>query len=236
MKTIIHRSDSRGSFNHGWLQAKHSFSFGRWYDPQKVNFGALRVLNDDIIQPSTGFGLHPHDNMEIISVILDGAIKHADSMGHEQVIKENEVQVMSAGTGIFHSEHNASSSDELNLLQIWIMPNKKNIEPVYDQKYFDVTGAQNKWQVLVSGDGTAPLTIQQNAFISRSFLSAGKEIQYSVHNGSFGTYLFVIKGEIEIDKNKLYERDAIGIIDSGEFKVKATADSQLICIEIPSMN
>ncbi len=236
MKTIIHRSDSRGSFNHGWLKAKHSFSFGRWYDPKRVNFGALRVLNDDIIQPSTGFGLHPHDNMEIISVILDGAIKHADSMGHEQVIKENEVQVMSAGTGIFHSEHNASSSDELNLLQIWIMPDKKNIDPVYDQKFFDVNGAQNKWQVLVSGDGKAPLSIQQNAFISRTFLSEENEIEYSTHSGSFGSYVFVIEGEIEIVGNKLYKRDAIGIMESREFKVKATKDSQLICIEIPSMN
>ena len=189
MKTIIHKAELRGGFNHGWLQAKHSFSFGRWHDPQKVNFGAIRVLNDDIIKPSTGFGLHPHDNMEIISVILDGAIKHADSMGHEEIIATNEVQVMSAGSGIFHSEYNASNTDDLNLLQIWIFPKGTNIKPVYDQKYFDPTGAQNQWQVLVSGNTDSSLTIHQDAVISRVFLKEGNEINYQLMKESYGCYV-----------------------------------------------
>ncbi len=236
MKTIIHKADSRGFFDHGWLKAKHSFSFGRWYDPERVNFGALRVLNDDIIQPSTGFGMHPHDNMEIISVILEGAIQHEDSMGHKQVIRENEVQVMSAGTGIFHSEHNASKTSPLNLLQIWIFPKEKNIKPVYNQHLFGKEEAQNKWQRLVSNGSDGGLEINQDAFISRAFVDAGKEVLYTPGKSSFGTYLFVVEGYVIAGEDELFSRDAVGLVGADKFSVKAKSDAYVLAIEVPDIN
>jgi redox-sensitive bicupin YhaK (pirin superfamily) len=202
MHKLIHRSNSRGHSKYSWLDSHHSFSFGNYHDTNRVHFGALRVLNDDIILGGGGFDTHPHDNMEIITIPIYGALKHKDSMGHEQIISENEVQVMSAGTGIFHSEYNASPDEKANFLQIWIYPNIKNINPTYDQKYFKTTDALNQWQYLVSAKENAiesTLNIQQNAFISRIILHKGKEVEYVLKPTSFGSYIFVISGKIQID-------------------------------------
>jgi len=235
MKTILYRAGTRGHYENEWLNTKYSFSFADYFDRNRMNFGALRVLNDDIIKPSSGFGKHPHDNMEIITIPLAGSLSHKDSMGHLQEIKENEVQVMSAGTGIFHSEFNASSIEECNLLQIWIYPNQHNIKPRYDQKTFYIEKAINQWQILVSGsesiDGS--LSINQNAKISRVHLIANDSISYNISEYSFGSFVFVIDGEIQMDTIHLSKRDAIGIYEAQEFKIKAIRDSFLINIEVP---
>lgn len=238
MKKIIHTASNRGRSQYQWLDSWHSFSFSGYYDPNKVHFGALRVLNDDIIFGGGGFGTHPHDNMEIITIPIYGALKHADSMKHEQVIAENEVQVMSAGKGIFHSEFNASPIDDVNLLQIWIFPDTKNVKPVYDQKYFKPADAKNQWQFLVSSIHQPiddSLTIHQNASIARMFLDKGQTSSYQFQKGSFGSYLFVVSGEIEIDGEKIGARDAIGIYDTQNFEMMATSDSFIINIEVPSI-
>ncbi|MFW6370882.1 MAG: pirin family protein, partial [Bacteroidota bacterium] len=168
MGQVIHRSNTRGHHNYGWLDTRHTFSFAQYFDPQRTGFGALRVLNDDVVKPNMGFGEHPHDNMEIISIPIKGTLKHKDSAGHEQIIKEHEVQVMSAGTGVFHSEYNASKDEDVNFLQIWIYPDKKNVSPSYNQKYFEAEDAQDKWQLLVGPNGEDGLHINQNATISRA--------------------------------------------------------------------
>jgi len=235
MKTIVYRANTRGHFENEWLNTKYSFSFADYFDRSRMNFGALRVLNDDIIQPSSGFGKHPHDNMEIITIPLFGSLSHKDSMGHQQEIKENEVQVMSAGTGIFHSEFNGSAVEECSLLQIWIYPNHMNIKPSYDQKLFDASKAKNVWQVLVSGHDSieGSLTINQEAKISRIKLSANQSIDYSMKPSSYGSFVFVIDGEIELEKEKLANRDGIGIYETQQFTIKAIRDSYLINIEVP---
>ncbi len=231
MKTTLHRANTRGHADHGWLKTHHTFSFANYYDPERVHFGNLRVLNDDIIAPGTGFGKHPHDNMEIITIPLSGTVMHQDSMGHKQTIGPNEVQVMSAGTGIFHSEYNASEKEELSLLQIWIFPEKKNIKPVYDQVKFDTVEAQNKWQFLVNGVN-GPLRINQQASIARVFLSQGHEISYWHSSLSRKSYVFLIDGEIEAGNIALQPRDGLGIEEIEEFKIKALKDSYLINIEV----
>ncbi len=239
MKKNVIKSDSRGSANYQWLQASYSFSFAGYQNRDRMHFGALRVLNDDIIQAGTGFGEHPHDNMEIITIPLYGAISHKDSMKHEEVIGVNEVQVMSAGTGIFHSEENASKTEDINLLQIWIFPNENNVKPVYDQKYYDPKDAKNQWQQLVTSIA-APnrnaLTINQNAKISRVFLDDNLSINYKLGESSFGVYLFVIDGEVEIESENLEARDAISISEIQETKIKANRSAHVLCIEVPDLN
>jgi quercetin 2,3-dioxygenase len=234
MDTILHTASSRGHFDYGWLNTHHTFSFARYYDPQRVNFGALRVLNDDTIKPGEGFGRHPHDNMEIITIPISGSVLHRDSMGHEEVIKAGEVQVMSAGTGIFHEEYNASKSEDLSLLQIWIFPKEKNIKPVYDQQEFTTDPAKNLWQKLVTHNENNTLHINQDAVISRVILSKDKEIEYTYMINSFGSYLFVIEGSVELNGQLLNKRDGMGIYNSTGFKIKAAADSLLINLEIPA--
>lgn len=239
MKTLIHRAKSRGSSKYDWLDSKHNFSFAGYSDRERVRFGALRVLNDDIVKPGTGFGKHPHDNMEIISIPFKGALKHKDSMNHEQVIGENEVQVMSAGTGIFHSEFNASETEAVNFLQLWIYPKVKNVKPVYDQKYFDPAEAKNKWQKLVAGvenSDKSLLAIQQQAEIARVMLEAGREINYTPQRTSYGCFLFVVQGKIEIDGETYLERDAVGITEAADFELKALEDSYVLNIEVPDIN
>ncbi|MFN8258961.1 MAG: pirin family protein [Bacteroidales bacterium] len=237
MKSIIYKANSRGHFENDWLNTRYSFSFADYFDRSRIHFGALRVLNDDIIQPTGGFGKHPHDNMEIITVPLSGKLAHQDSMGHKQEIKVNEVQVMSAGSGIFHSEFNASQVEECSLLQIWIYPSAKNIKPRYDQKYFDPELAKDNWQLLVSGHDNlnGALSIHQNAIISRIYLTSGNNKTYTLNEQSFGSFVFVIKGEIEIDNNKLLERDSIGIYDTKSFEIKAKRDAQILNIEVPDI-
>lgn len=233
MKTIIHKADSRGHFNYGWLDTYHTFSFAKYYDSERVNFGALRVLNDDIVKPNSGFGKHPHDNMEIISIPVSGKLCHKDSMGHEEIIKTGEVQVMSAGTGIFHEEYNGSEKTDVNLLQIWIHPNKNNVEPRYNQRAFDAEKAVNTWQKLVSNQYGNTLMINQNAVISRAFISEGTNLEYKLDDASFGSYIFVVYGDIVIDGEDLSGRDGIGVYNTKEFMVQAKTDSYILNFEVP---
>lgn len=233
MKTIVHKADSRGHFNYGWLNTYHTFSFARYYNPDRLNFGALRVLNDDIIKPDTGFGKHPHDNMEIISIPLSGKLLHKDSMGHEEIIKTGEVQVMSAGSGIFHEEYNGSLKEDVNLLQIWIQPDKSNVTPRYDQRSFDSEEALNTWQKLVSNVADDSLTINQNATISRAFITEGNTLNYALSDESFGAYIFIVSGSATICGLNLDARDGIGIYESNSIDIMATSDTYLINLEVP---
>jgi redox-sensitive bicupin YhaK (pirin superfamily) len=230
MKTKLYKATSRGHANYGWLNTNYSFSFADYYNPERIHFGNLRVLNDDIVKAENGFGKHPHDNMEIITVPIFGKLTHKDSMGHEQQIGENEVQVMSAGTGIFHSEYNDSKEDA-GILQIWIFPKSKNIKPTYSQSWFDPKGAEGEWQFLVNG-GSSPLKINQDARISRIKLEAGTEKAYSLLPSSHGSFLFLIEGKVEVEGNELERRDALEITDGGLFNIKATSDSYLLNIEV----
>ncbi len=232
MKKIIHRSIDRGIAEHGWLHSRHSFSFGQYYNPEKMNFGLLRVLNDDIVEPGEGFGTHPHDNMEIISIVLKGQLEHRDSMGNGSVINEGEVQVMSAGTGITHSEFNPSDSDKVNFLQLWIFPKERGIKPAYGQKKFNIN--ENEIVEIVSGSRNGPgLFINQEAFISRGKLSGGKDFTYRFNKNGSGVYLFILEGSIILEDITLNKRDAAGISESDNFPVKAISDSEFIIIEIP---
>jgi redox-sensitive bicupin YhaK (pirin superfamily) len=237
MKTVIHKRDSRGKANHGWLQANHSFSFANYFDKDKMQFGALRVLNDDIIAPKMGFGTHPHDNMEIITIPLSGSLKHRDNMKDAwQAIEAGEVQIMSAGTGVAHSEINGSNDDHLNLFQIWIIPNKRNVKPRYDQKRFDKSERQNTLQTVVSSidkpvDGS--LLIHQDAKISRLDMSKGNTYDYEVSGSNQGVYIMTIHGSISVGAEVLQQRDAIGITEADTFAITSKEDSELLLIEVP---
>lgn len=233
--TIFHAADTRGHADHGWLNAHHSFSFAGYHDPSRIHFGALRVLNDDIVAPGMGFGKHPHDNMEIITIVLDGALEHKDSMGHTQAIHPDEVQVMSAGTGVFHSEYNHNKDKAVNLLQTWLFPNKKNVQPRYDQRVFPAAERVNKWQAIVSPmDNEDPgMKIHQDAWIYRSTIEAGKSLEYTLHNEANGLYLFVIDGSATTEGQTLNRRDAIGISETDKITVTAAADTELVLFEVP---
>ncbi|NQV76977.1 MAG: pirin family protein [Lutibacter sp.] len=237
MKKIIQRANERGTADHGWLKANFSFSFAHYYNPKKVNFGALRVLNDDTIQGGMGFGTHPHDNMEIITIPLKGALKHKDSMSNKWIaIETGEVQVMSAGTGLMHSEMNNSSSELINLFQIWIIPNKSGVSPRYDQKLFDASERKNKLQRLVSSiddNHVGNLKIHQDALISRIDLMENSEFKYILKSENHGIYLMVISGEINIENETLTKRDAIGIFQTESTLLKASKNTELLFIEVP---
>ncbi|MFC4722012.1 pirin family protein [Geojedonia litorea] len=237
MKTTFHKAESRGFANHGWLQANHSFSFANYYNPENMNFGALRVLNDDVIAPKMGFGTHPHNNMEIITIPLKGVLKHRDNMHDEwQPVLPGEVQVMSAGTGVQHSEINGSIVEHLSLFQIWIMPNKQNVAPRYGQKTFDVNDRINKLQTLVTSiddDHEGSLKIHQDAKISRIDLENGQNFQYNLMSIKHGVYLMNIHGRISIDNKTLNTRDAIGIWDASSFEISSEEDSSVLFIEVP---
>ncbi len=232
MKTIIHRSIDRGIAEHGWLHSRHSFSFGSYYNPEKMSFGLLRVLNDDIVEPGEGFGTHPHDNMEIISIVLKGQLEHRDSMGNGSVINEGDVQVMSAGTGITHSEFNPSDTDQVNFLQLWIIPNKRGIEPRYDQRNFNIS-PNNVIKVVSGEEGEEGLFINQDASIYQGKLGKDKGFTFSFNKKGHGVYLFVLEGSIILDDTTLNKRDAVGITDSEQFIIKSEKDSEFILIEIP---
>lgn len=233
MKYIIHRSEERGKANYGWLDTKYSFSFARYYDPDKMGFGLLRVLNDDIVLPDSGFGTHPHDNMEIISIILDGQLQHKDSMGNGSVIKKYEVQVMSAGSGVTHSEFNPSKTEKVNLLQIWIYPKEENITPRYDQKSFPKEERKNNLVTVVSGfNENGSLYIHQNAEIKLGYFDKGNKIKYNIREGN-GVYLFVIDGHLKVGNEDLFKRDAIGIYDAVEFEIDVIESSEFVLLEVP---
>ena len=233
MKTILHKAGSRGHANYGWLDTHYTFSFAEYYDPGRVHFGGLRVLNDDWIAGGGGFDRHPHDNMEIVTVVLEGEIEHKDSMGHTMVIRPDEVQVMSAGSGIFHSEYNKNQDVPLGLLQIWVFPKEKNITPRYDQKKFDQAGRQNRWQLLVSPDDPDALYIHQNAWFSRIILDESKTVEYLLHDDHNGAYIFIIGGKAEIAGSSLETRDGMGVSETVSFQVKTIEKSEILVIEVP---
>jgi len=237
MKTIIHKASNRGFANHGWLQANHSFSFAGYYNPDKVHFGALRVLNDDTVAPKMGFGTHPHDNMEIITIPLKGVLKHRDNMGDEWIpVLPGEVQVMSAGTGVQHSEINGSHEEYLSLFQIWVFPDEHNVKPRYDQKSFDINERKNKLQILVTSFKDAhedSLKIHQDAVLSRIDLDKGKTYEYNLKTNTHGVYVMNISGKVSIYNQVLESRDAIGISETNSFKINTEEDSSLLFIEVP---
>jgi redox-sensitive bicupin YhaK (pirin superfamily) len=233
MKTILHAADRRGHVSFGWLDSHHSFSFGNYYDPEKMHFGMLRVLNDDIITGGSGFGTHPHDNMEIVSIPLKGAIEHKDSMGTQAVINENDVQIMSAGTGIKHSEYNHYKDKDANFLQIWIIPKKRNIEPRYDQKRFDPAERVNQFQTVVAPDNEKATWINQDAWLSIGDLKAGFITSYPVKKAGNGVYAFVLNGSVTINGQTLYKRDAIGIWDIDQLTIEASTNSEILLIDVP---
>lgn len=234
MNIQIQRAAERGGANHGWLNAKHYFSFGGYHNPEKVHFGLLRVLNDDIVAGGGGFPTHPHDNMEIVTIPHTGTLQHKDSTGGNGLIKAGDVQIMSAGTGVEHSEFNASKTEAVNLFQLWVFPKKRNIEPRYDQRNFSADDRQNKWQVVVSPrDEDNALWINQDARFALTNLSAGQSLKYkNVFKGN-GVYLVVIKGTAEINGEKLNYRDAAGISGTEEFTVTANEDAELLAVEVP---
>lgn len=233
MKYLIHRSEERGKANYGWLETRYSFSFSRYYNPEKMSFGLLRVLNDDVVHPATGFGTHPHDNMEIITIILEGQLEHKDSLGNGSVISKDEVQVMSAGSGVTHSEFNPSKTDKVSLLQIWIYPKEENIKPRYAQKSFPKEERKNKLVTVASGfneDGS--LYIHQNAEINLGYFDKSETINYKVRNGN-GVYLFLIDGQVKIRDEELFRRDAIGIYDTDEFQIQVFDNAEFVLLEVP---
>lgn len=232
MKKVIHKADSRGDANFGWLHSKHTFSFGQYYNPDRVHFGMLRVLNDDIVVGGAGFPTHPHENMEIVSIPLSGALAHKDSTGNEKIIQTGEVQIMSAGSGLTHSEYNASKDQEVNFLQIWVFPKEKDIEPRYDQKLFKDVDRKNKVQTVVAPDDSA-LWINQNAWFSLANLDGNKVLDYKIHDSGNGLYIFVIEGELEVDSENLNKRDAIGLSETESVSIKSSKDSKLLLIEVP---
>ena len=234
MKTVFHSEASRGHANHGWLNAKHSFSFASWQNPERVHFGALRVLNDDIVAPSMGFGKHPHDNMEIITIPLKGALKHQDSMGNSSVIEAGEVQVMSAGTGVQHSEANAKQDEAINLFQIWIFPNKHNVTPRYDQIRYEEESMRNNFlQVVSPNPDDAGTWIQQQAWIHLSQMEEGTHLTYDLKKSGNGVYILNIDGAFEITEQTLNNRDAIGIWETESVTIHANKSGRLLLIEVP---
>ncbi len=236
MRTRLFPKSGRGTANHGWLQANFSFSFGNHYDPEMVQFGMLRVLNDDTIAGGTGFGTHPHDNMEIITIPLEGGLTHRDSMGSEATVRFGEVQVMSAGTGITHSEMNASKTEQAKTLQLWIFPDKENVEPRYDQKRFDLEAHRNTLVNIVSpehkNDGNA-LWIHQDAFLHLGVFNASQTIEYPCHIPGNGVYLFLIEGQLDINGQTVNERDAFGAVEFDTLTITTKAPAKILVIEVP---
>ncbi|MBK8785916.1 MAG: pirin family protein [Chitinophagaceae bacterium] len=234
MKSILFKATDRGTTDYGWLKPNYYFSFAQYHDNTKVHFGLLRVLNDDFIAGGGAFSTHPHDNMEIVTIPFTGAIKHKDSTGGEGIIKAGDIQIMSAGSGVQHSEANASATDSATLFQIWVFPKERNIKPRYGQKTFDVTERANKWQTVVSPiDADNALWINQDARFSLTNLQAGAALNYSNAFKNNGVFLVVINGSVEVNGQPLNKRDALGISETEHFTVKASEDAELLAIEIP---
>ena len=234
MKKIFHASSTRGEANHGWLHAKHSFSFANYFDPKRIQFGALRVLNDDTIAPGMGFGSHPHDNMEIITIPLEGALEHKDSMDNIGVIEADEIQVMSAGTGIFHSEYNKNKDKQVKVLQLWVLPNEKNVTPRYDQKSIKELKKPNTLYPIVTPDPNGPaMWIHQDAWFHMGDFNQSTEIEYKINKAGNGVYVFLIEGSAEIAGEAIKKRDALGIWETDNFILKMASNSRVLLIEVP---
>lgn len=234
--TILHKAETRGNANHGWLNSRHTFSFANYYNPDRMHFGALRVLNDDTVEAGMGFGTHPHDNMEIISIPIEGDLEHKDSMGNVSVIKHGDVQVMSAGTGIFHSEFNKNKDRKVKFLQIWILPNKKNVSPRYDQITLNNTDRHNKLQQILSPNADdAGVWIYQNAWFHLGKFDKGIHADYTVKAKGNGVYAFILSGNVTINNQQLETRDGFGIWDVDKISVKADTDAEFLLMEVPMM-
>ncbi len=233
--TILHKATTRGHANHGWLDSHHTFSFANYYNPERMHFGVLRVLNDDCIDGGTGFGTHPHDNMEIISIPLEGELEHQDSMGNTTVIRKGEIQVMSAGTGIKHSEYNKSKDAKTKFLQIWVFPNKKNVTPRYDQVKLNEADRKNKLQQILSPNADDEgVWIHQNAWFHLGNFDKGTETTYKLKDENNGVYAFVIKGSFKIESQELSERDGLGVWNTNQLKIASlTSDSEILLMEVP---
>ncbi|OUS15712.1 hypothetical protein A9Q93_06425 [Nonlabens dokdonensis] len=235
MKTVLHKSDSRGHANHGWLNSYHTFSFAGYHNPERMSFGVLRVLNDDTVAGAMGFGAHPHANMEIISIPLSGDLEHQDSTGRKAIIKNGDIQVMSAGTGITHSEKNASQNEEVKFLQIWVIPNKQNVEPRYDQITLDPASRKNQLEQVVSpSPDDAGVWIHQDAWFHLGIIDKDISIPYTVKKQGNGVYIFVINGSFKIGEQLLEKRDGLGIWDTSSFNFTALEeDSEILVMEVP---
>ena len=233
-KFFYHPADSRGKADHGWLKSNHTFSFGGYMNAERMNFGALRVLNDDFVAPGMGFGKHPHNNMEIISIPLEGELAHNDSMGTGSVIKKGDIQMMSAGTGIEHSEYNNSEKDPVKFLQIWIIPNKQNVEPRYDQQTIDFDAAKNNFLQILSPDpDDAGIWIHQDAWFHIADFDAGFNREYVLKNPENGLYIFVINGDLDVEGQKMETRDGLGIVGAKHVNIKADTKAEFLLMEVP---
>lgn len=235
MKSVLHKAATRGHANHGWLDSWHTFSFAGYHDPERIHFGALRVLNDDRVAGGMGFGTHPHDNMEIISIPTSGELEHQDSMGNRQVIRTGDVQVMSAGTGVQHSEKNKNRDQEVRFFQIWVFPKEKNVTPRYDQQHFPVADRLNRLQTVVSPLGTTDGGVQlhQDAWFSLGKLEKGVRLDYELHRPGHGVYAFVIEGDVTINGQSLNRRDGLGITETNTLELHADSEAEILLMEVP---
>jgi len=235
MKAILHKAATRGHADHGWLESWHSFSFAGYYNPERMHFGALRVLNDDTVAADMGFGRHPHDNMEIISIPTSGELLHEDNMGHRQVIRAGDVQAMSAGTGIQHSEKNNSRDEEVRFFQIWVFPNLRNVEPRYDQKTFSDEEKKNRLVNVVApmGSGNGAVEIYQNAWFYLGDLDRGVSLEYQLKDPAHGVYIFLVEGNVTMAGESLNRRDAIGITGASKLEIRADSQAEILVMEVP---
>jgi redox-sensitive bicupin YhaK (pirin superfamily) len=232
--TVLHKAETRGHASHGWLNSYHSFSFSSYYNPERMNFGALRVLNDDTVAAGMGFGKHPHDNMEIISIPLEGDLEHKDSMDNVAVIKNGDIQAMSAGTGIFHSEYNKNREQTVKFLQIWVYPNKKNVEPRYDQITLNLEDRHNRLQQILSPNADDEgVWIYQNAWFHLGKFDKGVSAEYNIKGKGNGVYVFVLTGDIKVNDQVLNTRDGYGIWDIDKFTITAETDAEFLLMEVP---
>lgn len=232
--TILHKADTRGDANHGWLHSKHTFSFANYYNPERMHFGALRVLNDDTVEGGMGFGTHPHDNMEIISIPLEGDLEHRDSMNNVAVIKNGDIQVMSAGTGIQHSEYNKNKDSKVKFLQIWVFPNAKNVTPRYDQITLNAADRNNTFQQILSPNADdAGVWIHQNAWFHLAKFDKGVSKEYNIKSAGNGLYIFNLSGDIKAGEQVLNTRDGFGIWNFEKITITADSDAEFLLMEVP---
>ncbi len=233
MKTIVDKADSRGYFNHQWLDTHHTFSFADYYNHERMNFGALRVLNDDTVAPGRGFDMHPHQNMEVVSIPLKGYLTHGDSVDNTSTITPGDIQVMSTGRGIYHSEYNGSRTEDLQFLQIWVFPKVKNTPPEYHNYDIRPLLHHNKLALIISPDGETPARLLQDAWFSIGTFDAGQTVEYNLHQEGNGVYMFIIEGEAGVLGEHLGRRDGIGIWDTKDFQVNITKDAHILLMEVP---
>ncbi|OON69791.1 pirin family protein [Hymenobacter sp. CRA2] len=233
-RTVLHSANTRGHANHGWLNSYHTFSFAGYHNPERMHFGALRVLNDDTVAGGMGFGRHPHDNMEIISIPLAGDLEHQDNMGNKTVIRQHDVQVMSAGTGVAHSEKNHNAAQEVKFLQIWVFPNKRNVQPRYDQQTFRPEDRHNRLQQILSPSADdAGVWIHQDAWFHLGQLDAGFSTEYAFNKAGNGVYAFVLEGDVTINGQALHRRDGFGVWETDQLDIRADSHAELLLMEVP---